>query len=53
MKDDNDLAIVDPYISGRHGVIEIAADGILHRHGATNGTSLNDIRIAVNHANHD
>ena len=48
-KADNDVAIVDPYISGRHGVIELAEEGIyVTDTGSTNGTSLNDIRIAVN-----
>ncbi len=48
-KADNDVAIVDPYISGRHGVIEIAEDGIyVTDTGSTNGTSLNDSRLAVN-----
>lgn len=48
-KTDNDVAIVDPYISGRHGVIEIAEDGIyVTDTGSTNGTSLNDSRLAAN-----
>lgn len=48
-KADNDVAITDPYISGRHGVIELTEEGIFVTDtGSTNGTSLNDIRIAVN-----
>lgn len=48
-KTDNDVAITDPYISGRHGVIEIAEDGIyITDTGSTNGTNLNDSRLAVN-----
>ena len=48
-KADNDVAITDPYISGRHGVIEIAEDGIyITDTGSTNGTNLNDSRLAVN-----
>ncbi|MBS1701139.1 MAG: FHA domain-containing protein [Armatimonadetes bacterium] len=48
-KADNDVAITDPYISGRHGVIEIAEDGIyVTDTGSTNGTSLNDSKLAPN-----
>lgn len=48
-KTDNDVAIVDPYISGRHGCIEIAEDGIyVTDTGSTNGTSLNDARLSPN-----
>ena len=48
-KTDNDVAIVDPYISGKHGTIEILEDGIYVTDiGSTNGTSLNDSRLSPN-----
>lgn len=48
-KSDNDVPIGDPYISGKHGVIEIADDGIYVTDvGSTNGTSLNDSRLSPN-----
>jgi pSer/pThr/pTyr-binding forkhead associated (FHA) protein len=48
-KTDNDVAIVDPYVSGRHGTIEILDDGIyITDIGSTNGTALNDARLAPN-----
>lgn len=48
-KTDNDVAIVDPYISGKHGTIEIAEDGIyVTDTGSTNGTNINDSRLGPN-----
>jgi pSer/pThr/pTyr-binding forkhead associated (FHA) protein len=48
-KSENDVAIVDPYVSGRHGQIEIAEDGIyLTDTGSTNGTMLNDAKLTPN-----
>lgn len=48
-KADNDVMITDPYISGRHGVIEITTDGVfLTDVGSTNGTMLNDAKLAPN-----
>jgi pSer/pThr/pTyr-binding forkhead associated (FHA) protein len=48
-KSDNDVAIPDPYVSGRHGVIEIAEDGyFITDVGSTNGTLLNDARLVPN-----
>lgn len=48
-KSDNDVAIVDAYVSGRHGLIELADDGIfLTDIGSTNGTVLNDARLTPN-----
>ncbi len=48
-KTDNDVAIVDPYISGKHGTIEILEDGIYVTDiGSTNGTSLNESRLSPN-----
>lgn len=47
-KSDNQVAIVDPYVSGRHGTIEVAEDGVyLTDTGSTNGTVLNDARLAA------
>lgn len=48
-KTDNDIAIVDPYVSGKHGIIELAEDGIyLTDIGSTNGTMLNDAKLGAN-----
>ena len=48
-KSDNDVPIVDAYVSGRHGIIELADDGIfLTDIGSTNGTLLNDARLTPN-----
>jgi len=48
-KAENDVQIADPYVSGRHGVIEIASDGVyLTDIGSTNGTMLNDAKLAPN-----
>lgn len=48
-KSDNDVSIADPYISGKHGVIEIAADGVFFTDiGSTNGTMLNDAKLSPN-----
>lgn len=48
-KSENDIAIVDPYVSGRHGQIEVQDDGIyLTDIGSTNGTMLNDAKLVAN-----
>lgn len=48
-KADNDVSIVDPYVSGRHGTIEIADDGVyLTDIGSSNGTMLNDAKLVPN-----
>ena len=48
-KSENDLVISDPYVSGKHGVIEVAEDGVfLTDLDSTNGTFLNDSRLAAN-----
>jgi len=48
-KEGNDVQIADPYVSGRHGIIEIADDGVyLTDVGSTNGTMLNDAKLAPN-----
>lgn len=48
-KSENDIQISDPYVSGRHGQIEIAEDGIfLTDVGSTNGTMLNDAKLNPN-----
>ncbi len=48
-KSDNDISITDPYVSGKHGVIEVAADGTFVTDiGSTNGTMLNDAKLSPN-----
>jgi pSer/pThr/pTyr-binding forkhead associated (FHA) protein len=48
-KTENDVTIADPYVSGKHGVIEVAADGLFFTDiGSTNGTMLNDAKLAAN-----
>lgn len=48
-KADNDIQIADPYVSGRHGLIEIADDGLFVTDvGSTNGTMLNDAKLSPN-----
>ncbi|MCB8932418.1 MAG: FHA domain-containing protein [Fimbriimonadaceae bacterium] len=48
-KSENDVAITDPYVSGRHGTIEIAEDGLFVTDtGSTNGTMLNDAKLTAN-----
>ena len=48
-KSENDVAIADPYISGKHGTIEITDQGIFITDiGSTNGMSLNDARLSPN-----
>jgi pSer/pThr/pTyr-binding forkhead associated (FHA) protein len=45
----NDVVIPDPYVSGKHGIIELASDGIyLTDIGSTNGTMLNDAKLVPN-----
>ncbi len=46
-KAENDVQIPDPYVSGKHGVIEVADDGVyLTDTGSTNGTIVNDAKLA-------
>lgn len=46
---DNDIVVSDPYVSGRHGVIEADDTGVyLTDTGSTNGTVLNDAKITAN-----
>jgi pSer/pThr/pTyr-binding forkhead associated (FHA) protein len=46
-KTDNDVAITDPYVSGRHGEIELTENEIFVTDtGSTNGTHLNEIKLA-------
>lgn len=48
-KPDNDIQIADPYVSGKHGIIEIADDGLFVTDiGSTNGTMLNDAKLSPN-----
>jgi pSer/pThr/pTyr-binding forkhead associated (FHA) protein len=46
---ENDVVISDPYVSGRHGVIEIEESGVyLTDTGSSNGTVLNEARLSPN-----
>lgn len=48
-KDDNDVSISDPYVSGRHGKFEIEDREIFFTDtGSTNGTFLNGTKLNVN-----
>ncbi len=48
-KAENDVAILDPYVSGKHGLIEITDQGIfLTDIGSSNGTMLNDAKLVAN-----
>jgi len=48
-KSENNVQIVDPYVSGKHGEIEVADDGVyLTDTGSTNGTMLNDAKLNPN-----
>jgi pSer/pThr/pTyr-binding forkhead associated (FHA) protein len=48
-KTDNDVAITDPYVSGKHGVIEVTENDLyVTDTGSTNGCNLNDIKLAEN-----
>jgi len=48
-KADNDVQIPDPYISGKHGVIEVTDQGVfITDTGSSNGTMLNDAKLVPN-----
>lgn len=48
-KSENDVVIADPYVSGRHGIIEISEEGnFLTDVGSTNGTVINDVKLVPN-----
>lgn len=48
-KAENDVQIADPYVSGKHGQIEITEQGVFITDlGSTNGTMLNDAKLAAN-----
>jgi pSer/pThr/pTyr-binding forkhead associated (FHA) protein len=48
-KADNQVQISDPYVSGRHGIIEVAQDGVfLTDVGSSNGTMVNDAKLVPN-----
>ena len=48
-KTGNDVVIADPYVSGKHGVVEVASDGLFITDvGSTNGTMLNDAKLSAN-----
>lgn len=48
-KAENDVQIADPYVSGKHGIIEITDQGVFITDvGSTNGTMLNDAKLVAN-----
>jgi pSer/pThr/pTyr-binding forkhead associated (FHA) protein len=48
-KADNDVSIPDPYVSGKHGLIEVTDEGIfITDTGSSNGTMLNDAKLVPN-----
>lgn len=48
-KADNDICIPEPYVSGRHGIIEVSEDGLFITDiGSSNGTLLNDLKLSPN-----
>ena len=48
-KADNDVQIADPYISGKHGQIEVTDQGVfITDTGSSNGTMLNDAKLVPN-----
>lgn len=48
-REGNDFVISDPFVSGKHGEIEVTDDGVyLTDTGSTNGTVVNDAKLAVN-----
>lgn len=48
-KAENDVQIADPYVSGRHGQIEVTEQGVfITDTGSSNGTMLNDAKLVPN-----
>lgn len=48
-RDGNDLVISDPYVSGKHGLIEVEENAVyLTDLGSTNGTVLNGAKLPAN-----
>lgn len=48
-KAEHQIQIADPYVSGKHGQIEVTDQGVfLTDLGSTNGTMLNDAKLAAN-----
>ena len=48
-KAENDICIPEPYVSGRHGLIEVTEDGLFITDiGSSNGTLLNDLKLSPN-----
>ena len=48
-KAENDVTIADPYVSGKHGQIEVTEQGVyLTDVGSSNGTMLNDAKLVPN-----
>ncbi|MCW5936443.1 MAG: FHA domain-containing protein [Fimbriimonadaceae bacterium] len=48
-KSENDIVVSDPYVSGRHGQIDVTEEGVfLTDTGSTNGTLLNEAKLTPN-----
>jgi len=48
-REGNEIVIADPYVSGTHGQFDVTDDGVyLIDTGSTNGTVLNDAKLAPN-----
>jgi len=48
-KAENDVQIADPYVSGKHGMIEVTDQGLfITDTGSSNGTMLNDAKLVPN-----
>jgi pSer/pThr/pTyr-binding forkhead associated (FHA) protein len=48
-RSENEVQIADPYVSGKHGQIDVEEDGVfLTDIGSTNGTMLNDSKLPPN-----
>ena len=48
-RNENDVTISDPYVSGRHGQIEVTEQGVfLTDTGSSNGTVVNDAKMVAN-----
>lgn len=49
-KAENDIQIVDPYVSGRHGELTVEGQNVyITDLGSSNGTILNDAKLTANH----
>lgn len=47
-KEGNDVVVPDPYVSGKHGEIEVTSDAVYVKDiGSTNGTVVNDAKLSA------